>query len=393
MNDKPDALVVGGGPAGLMAAEVLGRAGKSVVLTEAMPTVGRKFLMAGKSGLNLTRDEPTEAFRARFSDGNPRFSDVLAAFGPAEVMRWAEALGEPLFTGTTRRVFPKAMKASPLLRRWLALLDDFGVERHTRWRWTGWRGADWLFDTLHGPQSITPTTAIMALGGGSWRRLGSDGAWQSTFEANGINCVPFAPSNVGLDFKWSAHMVPHFGAPVKGTRLSAGSATTRGEWVVTGRGIEGGGVYDIAREVRLGAPLTVDLFPDVEQETLADRIARPRGKLSLANHLRKTLRLDGVRRALIMELARPLPEDPQNLAAALKSLSVPASGPLPLDGAISTAGGVAWSELDGLALRQRPNTFCAGEMLDWDAPTGGYLLTACLATGKAAAEAALQNLS
>lgn len=375
-----------------MAAEVLAAAGKRVVLAEAMPTVGRKFLMAGKSGLNLTRDEPLDTFLGRFSDGNPRFSDVLAAFGPEDVMRWAKDLDEPLFTGTTKRVFPTAMKASPLLRRWLARLDNLGVERRTRWRWSGWDGDVWQFDTPNGAKAVTPKIAVLALGGGSWRRLGSDGAWQAVFEANDIACQPFAPSNVGLGVNWSAHMTPHFGSPVKGAQFSAGADVSRGEWVVTERGIEGGGVYDIARQARLGTAMTVDLFPDTDVDALTARIARPRGKTSFANHLRKALRLQGVRRALLMEWGRPLPNAPESLAGLLKALPVPVTGPLDLDGAISTAGGVAWDELDGLALRQRPNTFCAGEMLDWDAPTGGYLLSACFATGKAAAEAALKHL-
>ncbi|MEM9970479.1 MAG: TIGR03862 family flavoprotein, partial [Pseudomonadota bacterium] len=291
------------------------------------------------------------------------------------------------------RVFPTAMKASPLLRRWLRRLAKRGVEVRTGWRWTGWDGDDWLFDTPDGKARIAPRVAVLALGGGSWRRLGSDGAWQEIFAAVGIPCRGFAPSNVGLAVPWSPHMAPHFGAPVKGAALAAGAEVTRGEWVITERGIEGGGVYDIARPVRQGAPLTLDLFPDLTVKALAERLARPRGKSSLANHLRKALRLDGARRALAMEFARPLPEEPPTLASRLKALTVPTTGPLPLDEAISTGGGVAWEALDGYELRTRSGTFCAGEMLDWDAPTGGYLLTACFATGKAAGQAAAVQLA
>ncbi|MXQ09438.1 TIGR03862 family flavoprotein [Alphaproteobacteria bacterium GH1-50] len=385
--DKTGALVIGGGPAGLMAAEVLSAAGLPVVVADAMPSVGRKFLMAGKSGLNLTKDEGLPNFLPRVS--TRALDGALTGFGPAEVMAWAEGLGQPLFTGSTGRVFPKAMKASPLLRAWLARLEGQGVELRTRWRWTGWDGDACLFETPEGARLVRPRVTVLALGGASWRRLGSDGAWSGVLAADGHAVVPFRPANMGFRVDWSDHMARHFGTPVKGTRLVAGDEMSRGEWVVTAKGIEGGGVYEVSRALREGATLTVDLAPDLDVETVTARIARPRGKASLSNHLRRVLKLSPVARALLTEWGRPLPDDPARLAALIKALPVGLKGPLDMDGAISTAGGVSWEALDGLMLKARPGTFVAGEMLDWEAPTGGYLLTGCFASGKAAGEQAI----
>lgn len=386
--DKIDALVVGGGPAGLAAAEALSAAGRRVVLAEAMPSVGRKFLMAGKSGLNLTKDQPAPAFNAQYHGGNAAFAGIMDRFGPLQMQAWALGLGQELFTGSTGRVFPVAMKASPLLRAWLARLDGAGVERRTRWRWTGWDGATWCFDTPDGPRRLAPKVAVLALGGASWRRLGSDGSWADIFADDGIPTTPFQPANMGFRIDWSVHMAPHFGQPVKATRLRAGDLDSRGEWVITKDGIEGGGVYEISRALRDGAALTIDLMPDRTTEDVARRLARPRGKTSLSNHIRKALGLSALHRALLMEWGRPLAEDATSLAEQVKALPVPVQGPMPMDQAISTAGGVAWDALDGLMLTARPGTFVAGEMLVWEAPTGGYLLTACFATGFAAGEAA-----
>ncbi|EAR49961.1 hypothetical protein OG2516_11936 [Oceanicola granulosus HTCC2516] len=381
----PEAVVVGAGPAGLMAAEALGAAGLSVLLAEAMPSPARKLLMAGKSGLNLTKSEPRPRFDAAYRPRPPALAAALDGFGPEAAMSWAEGLGQPLFIGSTGRVFPRAMKASPLLRAWLGRLDGLGVRLARRWRWTGWEAGGGVgFDTPEGARSLTPRVTVLAMGGASWRRLGSDGAWADRFEAEEL--APFAPANVGLAVEWSPLMERHFGTPVKGCALSAGDTSGRGEFVISRRGLEGGGIYAVSRAVREGAELTLDLLPDLSLDEIRVRLARPRGKTSVSNHLRKVLNLDAGPRALLQEFARPLPHD---LAPLLKALPVRHAGPRPLDEAISTAGGVRFEALDeGLMLRRRPGSFVAGEMLDWEAPTGGYLITACLATGRHAGRSA-----
>ncbi|MBW7920487.1 MAG: TIGR03862 family flavoprotein [Rubellimicrobium sp.] len=371
------ALVIGAGPAGLMAAGELARAGHRVTLAEAMPSPARKLLMAGKSGLNLTRDEPPDTFLRAFDPLTPALEAALRAFGPAEVQDWARGLGQAVFTGSTGRVFPVAMKASPLLRAWLADLAALGVMPERRWRWTGWDGGAALFDTPDGPQRITATATVLALGGASWPKLGSTGAW-ATYLPGLV--APFRPANTGLAVDWSAHMVRHFGQPVKGVALAAGGRTSRGEIVISARGIEGGGIYPLSPALRDGAALAIDLFPDLAPEALAARIARLPARASAANRLRR-LGLTPAQAALVMEFARPLPDD---LAPLLKALPVGHAGLRPLAEAISTAGGLRAEALDGFMLRDRPGVFAAGEMLDWEAPTGGYLLTASLATGRAA---------
>ena len=388
---KVEALVVGAGPAGLAAAEVLSEAGVSVVVVDAMPSVGRKFLMAGKSGLNLTKDEELAAFLDRYRDGNTAFHDAVARFGPEDVLAWARGLGEDVFTGSTGRVFPNAMKASPLLRRWMARLGQKDVDVRTRWRWVGWQKDSFVFETPDGKRFIQPQIAVMTLGGGSWARLGSDGEWMSRFEDDGISCVPFQASNAGFRVAWSDHMAASFGTPVKGVALKAGGVVSRGEWIVGARGLEGGGAYEVTRAVREGNQLFVDLMPDISVDELAQKLKKPRGKLSISNWLRRSLRISDVQRSLLMEWGRPLP-DGRELARMIKDLPVPVEGLFPLDEAISTAGGVAWDALDGFMLKSRPGVFVAGEMLDWDAPTGGYLITGCLASGRAAGEEALAYL-
>lgn len=384
------ALAIGAGPAGLMAAEVLANAGHRVVVAEAMPSPARKLLMAGKSGLNLTKDEAPGAFAARV-DGVGR--EALADFGPAEVMAWAEGLGIPLFTGSTGRVFPVGMKASPLLRAWLARLAGMGAQLRSRWRWTGFDGGAAVFDTPDGPARVEAGVTVLALGGASWPRLGSDGAWVPVLQDAGVAVAPLRPANMGFRVDWSAMMAPVFGQPVKGTALRAGALTSRGEWVVTPAGIEGGGVYEIAAAMRDGAAGQVDLAPDLSPDALAARFARPRGKLSLGTWLRRCLG-DPVRVALLLEWGGVRrPTDPQGWAALAKALPVRHAGPLGIARAISSAGGVtAGSRGPGLELTALPGVFVAGEMLDWEAPTGGYLLTASLATGRTAGLAAAARL-
>ena len=369
------ALVIGGGPAGLMAADALSAAGLPVVVADAKPSVARKFLMAGKSGLNLTKDEPFQCFARAYKEAEQVLLPMLEAFGPREAVAWAEGLGQEMFTGSSGRVFPRAMKASPLLRAWLGRLVAQGVELRTRWRWVGVEDG-FRFDTPEGQQVLQPAVTVLACGGASWARLGSDGAWAGFLD---VPKAPFQPANMGFVVDWSDHMAKHFGAPVKNVRLSAGESSVRGEFIVSSQGVEGGGIYAVSREMRAGAPLFVDLLPDLPEEEIRARLARPRGKASLGNHLRKVLKLDPVKQALLMEFARPLPDD---LAPCLKALPLRHQGPRPMDEAISTAGGIRFDALDeGLMLRDLPGVFAAGEMLDWEAPTGGYLLTACLATG------------
>ncbi|WP_372674951.1 TIGR03862 family flavoprotein, partial [Aquicoccus sp.] len=303
---------------------------------------------------------------------------MLEAFGPGDVWAWAEGLGQTVFTGSSGRVFPHAMKASPLLRAWLGRLDGLGVAIRTRWRWTG--GA--TFDTPEGRRVLAPDVTVLACGGASWARLGSDGAWADSLPAETL--APFRPANMGFHVDWSAHMARHFGQPVKNVVLRAGPVQQRGEFVVSARGIEGGGVYAVSGAMRDGAALVLDLLPDFGEADIRARLAARRPKESLANTLRKRLKLDPVKQALLMEFARPLPDD---LAPALKALPVRHGGPRPMDEAISTAGGLRFEALDrGLMLRDRPGWFAAGEMLDWEAPTGGYLLTGCLASGRWAGE-------
>ena len=371
------ALVIGAGPAGLMAAQELAQAGLSVVVTEAKPSVGRKFLMAGKSGLNLTKAEEFGDFLAAYGDAAASLCPMLTEFGPDAVMNWARGLGQDLFTGSTGRVFPRAMKASPLLRAWLAGLRGAGVDIRTRWTWRGWDG-DTIFDTPEGVQRLTPNVTVLACGGASWARLGSDGVWAGYLDPDALS--PFKPANMGVLVNWSDHMTRHFGQPVKGVTLAASQHRSRGEFVISASGMEGGGIYEVSAALRAGAPLVLDLLPDMTEVQIRQKLDKARGRDSLQNRLRKTLGLDPVKQALLMEFGRPLPDDPAKL---LKALPIVLAGMRPMDEAISTAGGLRFEALDArLMIRDRPGVFAAGEMLDWEAPTGGYLLTACLATGR-----------
>ena len=376
----PVAVVIGAGPAGLMAAEQLGLAGVAVTLAEAMPSPGRKFLMAGKSGLNLTKDEAE--YLPPYGALSPDMAAALGAFGPQAVMEWARGLGQEVFTGSTGRVFPVAMKASTLLRAWLHGLAGRGVVLRTGWRWTGWEDGALVFETGAEREVIRPDVTVLALGGASWARLGADGQWAALLPGE---VAPFRPANMGFVVAWSPHMDPWLGQPVKGCALMAGGKVERGEFVISRRGIEGGGIYAVSAAVRDGAPLWVDLMPDVSLADVAARIARPRGKASLATHMRKALRLDGIRMALLNEFGRPFPGD---LAALIKRLPIRHAGPRPMDEAISTAGGLRFDALEGWMLKAHPGVFACGEMLDWEAPTGGYLITGCLASGMAAGRAA-----
>ncbi len=381
------AMVIGAGPAGLMAAEELARAGHRVVITEAKPTPARKFLMAGKSGLNLTRDEVPSDFLAAYRGA--RIAGIVAEFGPAEVMGFARGLGIDLFTGSTGRVFPVGMKASPLLRAWLARLAGMGVELRTRWRWQGFAGSSLIFDTPNGRAEGRPDVTVLALGGASWPRLGSDAAWVPWLREKGVDIAPFRPANMGFRVNWSGYMTEYFGTPIKGAALVTDRSASRGEFVLSAAGIEGGGVYAIAADVRDGSPLALDLAPGLRTDEIARRLARSPSRETMGNRLRKALRLDAAKLALLNEWGRPLPTDSLALARRLKALPVPHSGPRPLEEAISSAGGItAGSVTDDLELRALPGTFVAGEMLDWEAPTGGYLLTGCLATGHHAGQAA-----
>lgn len=387
---KKQVHVIGAGPAGLMAAERLAQSGLSVVVHERMPSVGRKFLMAGRGGLNLTHSEPLARFLDRYGAAASRAAGWLEAFSPSDLVAWAEGLGQPTFVGSSGRVFPKAMKASPLLRAWLARLNALGVEVRLRSRWTGWDGEALRFETPDGERLETPGAVVLALGGASWPRLGSDAAWTQWLEAP---LRPFRPANVGFDVAWSDVLREGFaGRPLKGIALTHQDRTVRGEAMIAAYGIEGGAIYALSAGLRDAverdgqATLAIDLKPDLAADDLAVRLARPRGKASLSNHLRKTVGLDAVGAALLRE-AGPLPTAPDELAARIKATTVTLSGVQGLERAISAAGGVRFDALDKhLMLTARPGVFVAGEMLDWEAPTGGYLLQASFASGVVAAQ-------
>lgn len=386
--------IVGGGPAGLMAAETLSAAGHRITIYESMPTVGRKFLLAGKSGLNLTHSEDFEIFVSRFSASSDRLRQALDGLPPNEIRAWAAGLGTETFVGTSGRVFPKAMKASPLLRAWLARLESQGVVIRTRHRWTGWTNDGLTFETPHGALTVKPDATLLALGGASWPRLGSDAAWTAWLSERAIEIETFRPANCGFDVEWSDLFRQRFaGAPVKSVTASSPAGTISGEFVVTESGIEGSLVYAHAAALRdrlqkMGhAEMVLDLAPGRSTERLATDLFRQDSKASFANRLRKGAGLDGVKAALLREMvpeANQLP--PDALAKRLKALPLPVLQCRPIAEAISSAGGVSWNGIDErYMLKTLPGVFVAGEMLDWEAPTGGYLLTACLATGKAAA--------
>jgi len=401
-----DAAVIGAGPAGLMAAEALARQGRAVHVFDGMPSVGRKFLLAGKGGLNLTHGEPWERFVMRYGPRAPQLQAALDGF-PAQALRdWAAALGVDTFVGSSGRVFPKDLKAAPLLRAWLHRLRGQGVQLHMRHRWLGWMADGRLrFAAPHGETLVPAAAAVLALGGASWQRLGSDGAWWPVLQAEGVpygvQLAPLRPSNCGFDVAWSEYLkMRHAGAPLKGVALRFGGFHQKGEAVLTAGGIEGSLVYaasSLLREAiaREGcATVMLDLLPQRDEAWVRAELARPRGPRSLATHLKTRLKIDGAKAALVWEcVPKAVQADPARLAAALKALPVTVLAPRPIDEAISTAGGVPPEALDEhLMLRQRPGVFCAGEMLDWEAPTGGYLLTACFASGRWAGQGAARWL-
>ena len=379
----------------MMAAEHAAFAGLKVAIADAMPSPARKFLMAGKSGLNLTKNEDIAAFIKNYDAIEP-LRPMLAEFGPKEVINFAQNLEQEVFTGSTGRVFPKVMKASPLLRAWLARLETLGVTLLRRHRWVGplVAGEAHSFETPAGGVQIQAKALILAMGGASWARLGSDGEWSKDFTQAGIAQSEFVAANVGMQVAWSEHMSPHFGKPLKNIKLSVAGAQSRGEFVISQSGIEGGAVYALGRMLRKNALAKLDFAPQISGADLHKMISSRKAKDSLSNFLRKSIKLDATKRALVFELTQPMPRDINGLVAAIKNAPLPLMGPCPMDQAISTAGGVMWDALTPeLMLKSHPGIFCAGEMVDWEAPTGGYLITACLATGRWAGRAAADYLS
>ena len=392
-----------------MAAEVLSAAGRQVDVFDAMPSVGRKFLLAGRGGLNLTHSEAADSFVARYGFRREEVGRWLEDFGPAQLRAWAQGLGIETYVGSSGRVFPREMKAAPLLRAWLRRLRAAGVVFHARHRWRGWQdeGRALLFDTPAGEVAVAADAVVLALGGGSWARLGSDGAWVPLLVARGIVVQPLRPANCGFNVAWSEHLRQRFaGTPVKtvaATFLAADGSLVKqvGEFLITAHGVEGSLIYALSAPLRDcieatgSATLHLDLAPGRDLRRLTEDLARPRGRDSLSNHLRRRAGIDGVKAALLHECAAKVDlATPERLAAIIKSLPLCLVSPRPLDEAISSAGGIDFAALDkNLMLLALPGIFCAGEMLDWEAPTGGYLLTACFASGRAAARGVLRWLA
>ena len=399
-----EAAVIGAGPAGLMAAEVLAQGGASVTVYDAMPSAGRKFLMAGRGGLNLTHSEPLPAFLARYREAAPRLETAISAFPPDRLRAWSEALGQPTFVGSSGRVFPQSFKASPLLRAWLRRLDAQGVRFAFRHRWIGWdEQRRCRFRTPDGERAIDARATVLALGGASWPRLGSDGTWTELLAAQGVAISPLRPANCGFTVEWSDVFRDRYeGQPLKGVEFRFGAHAIRGEAIVTRSGIEGGAVYALSAELREAIAasgetiLHVALRPDLAADALAVRLSVPRGKQSLSNFLRKAANLSPVAIGLVQEAAiasgrSPVVLAPKDLAELIHAVPIRLAGTAPIARAISTAGGISFDELDAdFMLRRLPGVFAAGEMLDWEAPTGGYLLQASFATGAAAGRGTLR---
>jgi len=401
---SPRVVVIGGGPAGLMAAETLAAAGVQVDVYDAMASVGRKFLLAGNGGMNITHSEPYADFVQRYSDRQVQVNGWLEGFDADAVRAWIHDLGIETFVGTSGRVFPLEMKAAPLLRAWLHRLKDSGVRFHMRQRWLGWQDGRLRFAMPDGERLVEADATILALGGASWARLGSDGAWVPLLRERGVEVAPLVPANCGFDTGWSAHFSSRFaGAPLltvaAGVRGEDGTVAWRkGQFVVTAGGVEGSLVYALSKPLRDAiardgtATLWLDLAPDHRPERVFDEVTRGRGSRSMSSHLQSRLGIKGVKAGLLHEcLSKADYADPARLAAAIKALPVTLLRPRPIDEAISSAGGVRFDAMDGASamLRALPGVFVAGEMVDWEAPTGGYLLTACFASGRAAGRSAL----
>jgi uncharacterized flavoprotein (TIGR03862 family) len=393
--------IIGGGPSGLMAADILSAAGHDVSVYETMPTVARKLLMAGKSGLNITHSELYLAFIERFGAAKQHLQPALDDFGPSDVRDWMAELGQQTFVGTSGRVFPEVMKASPLLRAWLHRLEQQGVKLHTRHRWTGFNGDLLTFENPTGTIDVRSDATLLSLGGASWPRLGSDAAWLPTLRDKGIGIADFKPANCGFDLPWSDVFRSRFaGAAIKSVVTSSAAGSFQGEFVISKHGVEGSLIYAhsaVLRDALLDtgkATLFLDLAPGKTEEKLASDLAKANSKDSLTNRLRKKTGLSDVKIALLRELTPEISQlDPAAVAAKIKGLALPVATTRPIAEAISVAGGIEWSQLDeNYMLRPLQGIFAAGEMLDWEAPTGGYLLTACLATGKAAAKGMLEFL-
>jgi uncharacterized flavoprotein (TIGR03862 family) len=405
-NIRSNVAVIGAGPAGLMAAEVLGQAGIAVTVYDAMPSAGRKFLMAGRGGLNLTHSEALPEFLMRYREAMPRLAPAITMFSPDALRAWSEELGEPTFVGSSGRVFPNAFKASPLLRAWLRRLDSMNVQFALRHRWTGWDGdGRLLFQTANGQSAVDAPATVLALGGASWPRLGSDAGWAETLSTQGVTISPLRPANCGFTVEWSDVFRDRFeGQPLKGLELSFGARSVRGEAMVTRQGIEGGAIYALSAELREAiavsgrTTLRIALRPDVEINDLIVRLSAPRGKQSFSNWLRKASQLSPVSIGLLQEAARASGVSlssltPRDLAARINAVPIEINGVAPIARAISSAGGIDFGEIDlDFMIRRLPGVFAAGEMLDWEAPTGGYLLQACFATGAAAGRGALKWL-
>lgn len=403
--DRKTAAVIGGGPAGLMAAETLARAGIAVTVYDRMPSLGRKFLLAGRGGLNLTHSEPLPGFLDRYGKAGPRLHAAVEAFPPDALRAWSEALGQPTFVGSSGRVFPQAFKTSPLLRAWLQRLDGLGVTFAPRHLWTGWDAGGGLRFAHNGSEvTATPDVTMLTLGGASWPRLGSDGQWTAPLAARGVAVAPLKPSNCGFLVPWSEPFRRHEGAPLKRIAIAFEGHSVRGEAIVTRDGLEGGAIYALSALLREAinskgeAQIRIDLNPDASEATLAQKLAAPRGKQSLANVLRKTAKLSPAAVGLLQEAAHNT-GTPLNalsaaaLAASIKAVPVRLTGIQPIATAISSAGGISFAALDArYMLKDCPGVFAAGEMLDWEAPTGGYLLQATFATAVAAAQGALKWL-
>jgi len=390
-NDK--IAIIGGGPAGLMAAQHLLDNNFDVHLFDSMPSLGRKFLMAGKSGINLTHGEDFEKFRTRYHTNFPHFQDIIADFKPDDVRNWAHNLGVNTFVGSSARVFPTDFKAAPLLRSWLRHLRARGLTIHTRHRWHGWNDGDLLFKTPDGNKTFRSKATLFATGGISWPKLGSDGQWQIPFQEKNIAIADFKPSNCGFHCHWSTFFIEHFaGVPVKSVGLHLNNNVTKGEFVISQNGVEGSAIYSHSRLLREElertgvATLYLDLCPDRPLENLTTALKKPKGRASLSNHIRKTTGLRGVKTALLREcLDKDTFNDMDKLARSIKSLPLSLHASAAIENAISCAGGVRFDDLNADLMHiKHPGLFFAGEMLDWDAPTGGYLLTGCFALGKRA---------